>query len=140
MVDAHLRPTQISQELEMPSSRAIFRFFRDLRESAYSVLYLSLADYIAARGPMLEMEDWQRHVDLVNYVILEARRESAGDQDEKRRPLLTGHDLIDAFALEPGPIFRRLLEGVEEARASSEVNSREEALAWIKARLEDDKW
>ena len=29
MVDAHLRPTQMSQELELPSQRAIYRFFRD---------------------------------------------------------------------------------------------------------------
>lgn len=136
MVKAHLRPVQMSQELELPSPRAIYRFFRDLDESAYSVLYLSLADYLAARGPMLEMEDWLRHVDLVNYVVKESRREAADDSEE-RRPLLTGHDLIAVFGLEPGPIFRRLLDGLEDARAASEVNSREEALTWVKARLEE---
>ena len=140
MVDAHLRPTQMSQELELPSQRAIFRFFRDLGESAYSVLYLSLADYLAARGPMLETEDWLRRVDLVNYVIAENRRESTASIAEKRQTLLTGHDLIEVIGLEPGPIFRSLLEGLEEARAASEVGSREEALAWVRARLEEGIW
>lgn len=137
MVEAHLRPTQMSQELEMPSNRAMFRFFRDLGESAYSVLYLSLADYLAARGPMLEMEDWLRRVEVVNYVVRESRREEDEGDGKKRAPLLTGHDLIEALGLEPGPVFRRLLDGLEEARAALEVNTREEALAWVQARLED---
>ena len=136
MVRAHLRPTQLSQDMELPSPRAIYRFFRDLDETAYSVLYLSLADYLAARGPMLETEDWLRHVALVNYVVAESRRE-ADDDAEERRPLLTGHDLIEIFGLEPGPAFRPLLDGLEEARIASEVNNREEALAWVRARLED---
>ena len=136
MVKAHLRPVQMSQELELPSKRAIYRFFRDLEESAYSVLYLSLADYLAARGPILEMEDWLRHVDLVNYVVEESRAESTA-ASEGRLALLTGHDLIEVFGLEPGPIFRMLLDGLEEARAALEVNSREEALAWVRARLEE---
>lgn len=140
MVEAHLRPTQMSQEMERPSQRAMYRFFRDMEESAYSVLYLSLADYLAARGPMLESEDWLRRVELVNYVVAESRREEAPGGSKKRVPLLTGHDLIEVFGLEPGPIFRRLLEGLEEARAALEVNSREEALAWIQARLEDETW
>ena len=140
MVDAHLRPTQMSQELDRPSPRAIFRFFRDLGESAYSVLYLSLADYLAARGPMLETKDWLRRVELVNYVIAAKRRETSASTGERRRPLLTGHDLIEVFGLEPGPIFRWLLEGLEEARSASEVSSREEALAWVRARLEDGTW
>ena len=140
MVEAHLRPTQMSQELERPSQRAMYRFFRDMGESAYSVLYLSLADYLAARGPMLESEDWLRRVGLVNYVVAEWRREEAPRGSKKREPLLTGHDLIEVFGLEPGPIFGRLLEGLEEARAALEVNSREEGLAWVQARLEDDTW
>ena len=140
MVEAHLRPTQMSQELERPSRRAMYRFFRDMGEWAFSVLYLSLADYLAARGPMLESEDWQRRVELVNYVVEESRGDAATGAREKMKPLLTGHDLIDVFGLEPGPIFRRLLEGLEEARAASEVNSREEALAWVQVRLNDDTW
>ena len=140
MVEAHLRPTQMSHELERPSQRAMYRFFRDMGESAYSVLYLSLADYLAARGPRLESEDWLRRVELVNYVVTESRREAAPDGSNKKEPLLTGHDLIEVFGLEPGPIFRQLLDELEETRAASEVNSREEALAWVRARLEDETW
>ena len=137
MVDAHLRPTQMSQSLEQPSPRAIYRFFRDLGESASSVLYLSLADYLAARGPMLESEDWLRRVELVNFVIAESRREKSPVAARKTPPLLTGHDLIEVFGLKPGPAFRPLLDGLEEARATGETNSREEALEWVRQRLEE---
>ena len=138
MVEYHLRPTQLSQGLERPSARAMYRFFRDLDETAFSVLYLSLADYMAAKGPMLEMDGWQRRVDLVNFVLAEAHRGLSLNPIKKKKPLVTGHDLINNFALEPGPIFRTLLEGLEEARAAAEVGTREEALAWIKTRLEEE--
>ena len=134
MVEHHLRPTQMSQGLEPPTNRAIYRFYRDLDETANSVLYLSLADYLAARGPMVETEDWQRRVDLVNYVLAEANRERSPERKER---LVTGHDLIETFGLEPGPLFRRLLEGLEEAQAVGDIQTREEALAWVKAKLEE---
>ena len=136
MVEHHLRPTQMSQGVETPTPRAIHRFFRDLGDTAVSVLYLSLADYLAARGPMLEVEDWQRHVALVNHILEGEGREPAR---AKKPRLITGHDLIESFGLEPGPLFRRLLEGLEEAQATQEVQTRDEALAWVKVRLDRER-
>ena len=132
MVEHHLRPAQMSQGLETPTNRAIFRFYRDLGETAISVLYLSLADYLAARGPMVEIEDWQRRVDLVNFVLAEANHERS---PKRKVRLVTGHDLIETFGLEPGPLFGRLLEGLEEAEAIGDVRTRAEAFARVKAKL-----
>ncbi len=135
MVKGHLRPTQMSKDLELPTNRAVYRFFRDLGPAAYSVLYLSLADYLAARGPMLDAGEWLRRVELVNYTLAKA----GGEQPVPRRErLVTGRDLIHVFGLEPGPRFRTLLDDLEEAHATGEVSAREQALAWIGARLERD--
>ncbi|MFW6059958.1 MAG: CCA tRNA nucleotidyltransferase [Phycisphaeraceae bacterium] len=45
-------------------------------------------------------------------------------------PLVDGDDLI-ALGLEPGPDFRRLLDGVYDAQLEGQVRTRAEALAWI---------
>lgn len=51
-------------------------------------------------------------------------------------PLLTGNDLVRVFQLTPGPVFREILEGLEEARVAGEVNAGEDAKAWVKSFLE----
>ena len=47
-------------------------------------------------------------------------------------PLLTGHDLIETLHLSPGPLFRQILDGLQEARANEPEMSKPEALAWAR--------
>ena len=139
MVRYHLRPTQMSQNVKMPTGRALYRYYRDVGDVAVDTLFLNLADYLAARGPMLEREDWARHCGLIRH-ILEAGRSDGGRRREKSvkslPKLVSGYDIIDRFALAPGPEIGRLLEAVREAQASGEVSTREQALELVSASLE----
>ena len=60
MVKHHMRPTQLSQDA-MPTSRAIYRYFRDTGDAGIDTLYLSLADHLATRGPGLLPDQWEYH-------------------------------------------------------------------------------
>jgi len=133
MVSHHLRPTQMSQN-ELPSHRAIYRYFRDCGDAGIDILFLSLADHLATRGPHLNLANWQEHVKIVNYVL--AQR---SEQENLAAPprLVSGHDLINILGMSPGPKIGQLLEAVREARASGELNTREEALAYIRQCLLD---
>ncbi|MFQ4140461.1 CCA tRNA nucleotidyltransferase [Nodosilinea sp. PGN35] len=51
------------------------------------------------------------------------------------QPLVTGKDLVQGLALKPGPKIGELLEAVHLAQAEGLVDSREEALAWVKQQL-----
>ena len=132
MVESHLRPIQMSQGSELPTPRAAYRYFRDVGDVAIDTLYLSLADHLAARGPELDMEGWQRHVDIVAHVLEMGTREAS---PEKMTRLVTGHDLIQEFGLSPGPLIGSLLEEVREAEAAGHLASREEALGLVRGRL-----
>ena len=135
MVQNHLRPGQMSQGLDLPTARAIHRFFRDVKGAAVDTLYLSFADYLAARGPLLEEPDWRRHASKVSHIITEGERpEIAPDHP----PLVDGHALMKAFGLAPGPRIGHLLEQVREAEAAGEVASREEGLAWVEQVLQHE--
>ena len=135
MVNYHLRPTQLSQE-GIPSPRAIYRYFRDSGDSGVDILFLSLADHLATRGPDLKIEPWREHCRLIDYVLTKRFEKESVVMPPK---LLSGHDLIDNFSLSPGPKVGQLLELVREAQVAGELSTRDEALAYISQRLSLNK-
>ncbi|MBI2164825.1 MAG: HD domain-containing protein [Chloroflexi bacterium] len=129
MIEHHLRPSQMAQPDQLPTNRAIYRYFRELDEVAIDTLYLSLADYLAARGPNLDMDDWRRYCATIGHILEVGLSEAAPERLPK---LIDGHDLISLFGLLPGPHFRELLEAVRGAQAAGEVRTREEALGLVR--------
>jgi len=131
MVREHLRPGQMGQG-ELPTHRAIYRYFRDTEEAGIDILFLSLADHLATRGPQLNLAGWQEHTQMVEYVLAQHFEQERLVVPPK---LVNGHDLISIFSLSPGPKIGKLLEAVREAQASGEIATREEALAFIREHL-----
>jgi len=134
VIKYHMRPGQMSQE-GLPTRRAIYRYFRDCEEAGIDILFLSLADHLATRGPNLNLTGWQEHARLVEYVLAQH-----AEQEKLVAParLVSGHDLINVFNIKPGPGMGLLLEAVREAQAAGELATREEALAYVRKRLETE--
>ena len=126
IVRYHLRPVQISHD-KVPTHRAIYRYFRDTGDAAIDILFFSLADHLATRGPNLDLVNWQEHADLVDYVLSQLFNQESVVVPAK---LISGHDLINNFNLSPGPEIGKLLEAIREAQACHEVTTRDEALAY----------
>jgi poly(A) polymerase len=134
-VEHHMRPTQMSQE-GLPTDRAIYRYFRDTGETGLDILFLSLADHLATRGPALIYENWAEHTGLVEYVI--------GKHFEQKNiikppKIVDGYDIMNIFGVGPGPEVGELLEAVREAQASGDINSRDEATEFIKKYLDSSR-
>jgi poly(A) polymerase len=127
-VNYHMRPTQMSQEGELPTDRAIYRYFRDAGDTGLDILFLNLADHLAARGPELDIEGWRQHVRLVEYVI---NKHFDKENTINSPTIVNGYDIIKSFGLSPGPQVGEILEAVREAQASGEVTNRAEALSYI---------
>ena len=135
MARHHLRPRQMAQSGEMPSRRALYRYYRDVEDVALDTLFLNAADYLAARGPLLEPEEWTRHCVLMDHILEAGGSEELphSDSSVKSLPkLVDGYDIIDRFTLAPGPIIGELLEKVREAQASGVVQTREQALELVR--------
>ena len=116
---------------ELPSRRAIYRYFRDTGEAGIDILFLSLADHLATRGPQLNLAQWKEHAQLVEYVLSQRFQEETLITPLK---LIDGHDLINIFGISPGPKIGQLLEAVREAQAAGELTTRQEALDYIRKR------
>ena len=133
LVYHHLRPAQMSNE-GLPSSKAIYRYFRDTESAGLDILFLALADYLATHGPRLDVVEWQQHNQLISYIYQEHLK-----QQEKTLPvkLVDGHDIIAILGLSPGPIIGEILAKVQEAQATGEVNNKEEALSLARKLMEN---
>ncbi|MFC2052496.1 CCA tRNA nucleotidyltransferase [Chloroflexota bacterium] len=131
LVTHHLRPVQMSQN-ELPTRRAIYRYFRDTAEASIDILFLSLADHLATRGPHLNLSNWQEHTQMVEYVLSQRFQEESVVYPPK---LVDGNDLINIFGMSQGPGIGEVLEAVREAHASGEITTREAALAYIRDSL-----
>jgi poly(A) polymerase len=135
LVKYHLRPTQMSHS-GMPTDRAIYRYFRDTGEAGIDLLYLCLADHLAARASALNIVEWQEHCRMTDYVLTKHFTEEKLSAPPK---ILDGHDIIKIFQLEPGPKVGELLEALKEAQAAGEIATREQAVQYIRDLLSKKK-
>lgn len=124
-IEEHLRPMQLSQDLAVPTRRALYRYYRDLGEAAPATLFLSLADYLAAKGPLLDMDDWRVHAE---YIAVALAAGSTPAQVSPPPPLVDGHVLMRELGLAPGPMLGRVLAAVQEAIGVGEARTVEDAL------------
>jgi hypothetical protein len=128
----HLRPAQMANK-ELPTQRAIYRYFRDTDDAGVDILVLALADYLATHGPVMSMDEWRKHCQLINYVLAEHEKQQAKLLPVK---LVDGHDLMDVFGLTPSVLIGELLALVREAQASGELSTKEEAIALVRKELD----
>lgn len=133
IVRNHLRPVLLANTGQMPSRRAVYRFFRDTGPAGVDVCLLSLADVLATYGPALPADVWTRHLDVVG-VLLEAWWDRP--QEVVAPPqIINGSDLIEETGIAPGPQLGRVLSAVREAQAEGKITTREEALAFARRLL-----
>ena len=130
IVRHHMRPLLLGQSEELPTRKAVYRFFRDTGEAGVDISILSLADVLATYGSTLRQEDWAHHLDVIRC-LLEAWWEHPKAQVAPP-PLVNGNELMDALGLNPGPGIGQLLEAIREAQAVGTVDSKEQALQFAR--------
>ena len=132
MVKHHLRPTQMSSDGNYPTDKAMYRYYRDLNDVAFDILFLNLADYLAAKEYMLEMADWRVHCDLIGFIMKRGLDILAINNQVKQDRLIDGHGLMKILGIGPGKTIGVLLEQLEESHKLGEISTREEAILFAR--------
>jgi len=70
------------------------------------------------------------HGDLTNYELARRMREETPLEEIRPAPLLRGDDLI-AQGYTPGPLFKKVLQAVEDAQLEGRIHTREDALQLV---------
>jgi poly(A) polymerase len=118
----HMRLHLLCTRTEEITERACRRFLRDLGEDAIGLMALTCADgYATARRT--------KHLMAGIEKIIQFQREEEKKKRYKR--LVTGYDLID-LGLKPGPIFKKILQEIEELTLEEKIKTKEEGIEYIK--------
>jgi len=125
MVLWHLRPGYLAN-FKFPTARSVFRYFRDTKQEALSILLLSWADQRSTRGRLTTKAHIVHHEKIVRRLMVDYLENS-----QKKIPprLLTGDDLIKKLHLTPSPVFAKILRQVEEQQALGLIQTKDAALA-----------
>ncbi len=133
----HFHTSRMEADGQPPSRRAIYRFFRETGSAGVELVLLGLADLRGTHGPNLKQETWTAALDVAR-ILLENYFEKPEETIAPPR-LLDGHDLMSSLALKPGPVVGDVLEAIREAQATGKVSTREEALAFGKNWLDEQR-
>lgn len=125
IVKNHMRPgVMLQQGL---NDRRLFRYYSETGRNGLAIALLSLADRLSALGSMSdnELEDFKAGIfHIMNEFYVQMKK-------PKQAPFLSGKDLIKEFNLAPGPLFKEILDKINEAQHLKEVTSREEAISYV---------
>ena len=137
----HMRFLSFTSRLEkageLPTRKAIYRFFRDTGESGVDLVLLALADLRGMCDHTLTQEAWTRALDVAR-ILLENYWEKPAETVAPPR-LLDGNDLMQELNLQPGRIIGQLLEAIREAQATGKIETREQALAFAHGWLDGNE-
>lgn len=128
LVDAHLRPGQVSAPGQPPSDRALFRFHRDLGPAVAPLCWLFLADSLATVGAQALLPRWPAYVEHVRTIVEWTPPPAAAGL----RSPIDGHAVMRATGLPAGPMIGEVLEALAEAAATGDVVDRAGALRLAK--------
>lgn len=131
LVDLHMRPGLMANG-GSPSRRAIYRFFRDADTTGPDCVLLSLADVMATRAAAPDAAHWRSRLETAAALLKAYFRQRA--ERVSPLPLLDGRQVMAELGLRPGPLVGELLEGLREAQAAGEINTADEARAWLAVR------
>lgn len=136
LVQMHMHPFHLANVLlqnEKLSKRAKLKICKRAGRELTLLFMLAMADSLAGQGPEkpagIERQLASMFRDLIEFYEASVQPVVQGPK------LLTGHDLIATFGLEPGPHIGDLLESVEAAAVEGRIKTGSEALAWVKKEL-----
>jgi len=135
IIGRHMRPLYLIQEMtnKTLTRRAVIRFVKESGKELDGLFLLALADSLAAQGKEKPVDLEDRIKDLWRQAL--SVREEIIRPLEKTSPLVSGRDLIE-MGLNPGPLFKTVLSEIQEEQLDGKISSREQALEWVKKRME----
>ena len=129
LITSHMRPFFLANNARAGklTLRACLRLVRKAGELLPGLFMLAMADALAGKGEG-SPEAMEEEVAGLFERLQQVEKEHVAPV-RAATPLLTGGDLIQELSLEPGPMFRIILEKVEEAQMEHRISTRAEAMA-----------
>lgn len=134
VISNHMRPGNLTSLKEI-TDKAIYRYFRDLKDEALDTLVLSLADarttedtVISRKKQKIYPVDFKKHLRGVKEII---KRYYTRKKQIVPKNILNGDEIMKYFHLSEGPRIGQLIEMLKEAQAQKLVRTKKEAYKYL---------
>ncbi|XOF32187.1 MAG: CCA tRNA nucleotidyltransferase [Candidatus Electrothrix sp. YB6] len=136
LIALHMRPFFLAnnQRQGKLTLKACLRLVRKIGNHLPGLFLLAMSDALAGKGEA-SPEAIEQEVAGLFSRLLQVEQEHIAPV-RTAPPLITGNDLINELHLTPGPLFRKVLDRVEEAHMEHRISSRAEGLALAAAAAE----
>lgn len=136
LVEKHMHPLNLYNEPKVTDT-TIYRFFKNLHNSLYDCLLLSLADVTSTYQSTEQSKAQHQYQQYINHLLHLAINE----QQKYLHPvkLVTGSDLIQQLDLKPSPIIGWLLQKITEGQVEGTVTTQAQALSLARRLLRSEK-
>lgn len=157
MIGEHLRPSNLASN-DFITDRGAYHFFRDLGDAAVPMLFLCWADYTSyvsdaqlrrilphSDEPLMSLARAQKKAALGKTLrhlqVLSLLFSKFFEHPRVVRPsrVITGRDIMDVLKMPSGPQIGEILEAVALAQVEGKVQTKEEALAFVRALAKTEK-
>ena len=134
LVRHHIRPLHLYtvRRQQNATPRAVTRFFIKCGACLPELLVMAAADALGKT----EKRSRRNSAFIAFLVQLKQRFETEFKPRAARPQLISGKDLIAAFGLHPSPLFKTILDRVEEERLSRREMTRQEAVQLVRKLIE----
>jgi poly(A) polymerase len=130
LVRNHLRLGFLVHEPQPLARRTVYTYLRACDPVEVDVTLLSVADRLATRGDSAQ-QAIDAHLRVAQAMLKDALSWRA---EGPPQPLLRGDELAADLGIPTGPRVGELLGGLAEAQYAGEIATRDEALAYVRAR------
>ena len=126
----HMKPLSLftAYDKKTLTQKGITRFYKKCGEYTPALLLAAIADTMAKQIVINSKN--KAFKSFLKKMIFEYFHNYQPLNDEP--PLITGRDLIHVFGLTPSPLFRKILDLVDDAKLTKTIQNRSEALELIR--------
>ena len=130
MIRNHMKPLSLFTAFEKKTltQKGITRFYKKCGGYVPALLLAAIADTKAKQNTLNDKN--KAFKSFLKKMIFDFFYHYQPLKDEL--PLITGRDLIHVFGLTPSPLFRKILDLVDDAKLTKTITNRSEALELIK--------
>ncbi len=128
MIKHHIYPASLINSAE--NNKAFARFVRKLAEQTPDVIELARADRLAAQGEAITSEMLEKSLSHLDNLL--SYYDSVKDLANSPKSLLDGKEVMEILNIKPSKMVGELLEELKELQLTGEIQTKEQAVLYIK--------
>lgn len=130
LVKFHLYPPQLSDKNNVPTKKALHRFFRKIGTDVPELIALAIADRRSTLGPLTTIEKAEEEVASLKKILSEYY--VTIDKVSELPKLLNGKNVMEILSLKPSPKVGKILAELQHLQIEGIINTEEDAINWLK--------